>query len=249
MLDPRKPDGNRCLQPRYDRCAGSRQSRVHCSPDVPPVDWTFKWPGRVGDSPITGHGLYVDPKIVWSCGHGSRRTGSWGYAAVSLCCGIPARGACPEEAVTEVLLPDRHCLSATLPGKQAAATVSAADGRWAAGALRPGFQVAMCWCFLQFTASTPCYLVFRMTPCPPAAGGAQPQLDARWMVGTRRQTRFDPGAVAAIRGQSRTGRSGPTCQSDLGGRASASPKTCCQREGFILRRVFCSVVNPRNGKK
>jgi isoaspartyl peptidase/L-asparaginase-like protein (Ntn-hydrolase superfamily) len=102
----------------------------------------FKWPGRVGDSPIIGHGLYVDPKIggAVATGHGELIMGVCGsFLAVEYL----RRGACPEEAVTEVLR--RIVISfGDLAGKQAALIVLAADGRWAAGALRPGFQVAMC---------------------------------------------------------------------------------------------------------
>jgi N4-(beta-N-acetylglucosaminyl)-L-asparaginase len=62
----------------------------------------FKIPGRVGDSPIIGAGLYVD-NGVGACGSTGRGE------AVILCCGshsvvsAMARGASPEQAALEVL--------------------------------------------------------------------------------------------------------------------------------------------------
>ncbi len=62
----------------------------------------FKLPGRVGDSPIIGHGLYVDPK------RGAAVTTGMGELVMSVCGSFLAvdrmgRGASPLDAAREVL--------------------------------------------------------------------------------------------------------------------------------------------------
>jgi len=101
----------------------------------------FKMPGRVGDSPIIGHGLYVDPRhgAAVATGHGELIMGVCGaFLAVE----EMRRGASPAEAAAEVLR--RIAESRTLDaGHQAAIITLAPDGRWSSAALRPGFKVAV----------------------------------------------------------------------------------------------------------
>jgi N4-(beta-N-acetylglucosaminyl)-L-asparaginase len=101
----------------------------------------FKLPGRIGDSPIIGHGLYVDPRhgAAVATGHGELIMGVCGaFLAVE----EMRRGASPAEAAAEVLR--RIVESRTLEaGHQAALITLAPDGRWSSAALRPGFKVAV----------------------------------------------------------------------------------------------------------
>lgn len=101
----------------------------------------FKLPGRVGDSPIVGHGLYVDPEVGAAVGTGHGEL-------IMRVCGTfliveeMRRGAMPEEAIKTAL---RRIAQRCHPGpkEQAAFIALRRDGLWAAGALRPGFQVAV----------------------------------------------------------------------------------------------------------
>ena len=101
----------------------------------------FKLPGRVGDSPILGHGLYVDPEhgAAVATGSGELMMGVCGsFLAVELI----RRGASPLDAAAEVLrriidgyeLRDEH---------QAALIVFSASGKWSSAALRPGYRTAV----------------------------------------------------------------------------------------------------------
>ena len=59
-------------------------------------------PGRVGDSPIIGHGLYVDPQrgAATATGHGELISGvSGSFLVVELM----GRGASPSEAIHDTL--------------------------------------------------------------------------------------------------------------------------------------------------
>jgi len=65
--------------------------------------WPYKTPGRVGDSPIIGHGLYVDQAVgaAVATGHGELVMGVCGsFLAVELM----RRGAEPLDAITDVLM-------------------------------------------------------------------------------------------------------------------------------------------------
>ena len=101
----------------------------------------FKLPGRIGDSPIIGHGLYVDPRhgAAVATGHGELIMGVCGsFLAVE----EMRRGASPADAAAEVLR--RIIESRTLdPGHQAGIIAIAPDGTWSSAALRPGFKVAV----------------------------------------------------------------------------------------------------------
>jgi L-asparaginase/N4-(beta-N-acetylglucosaminyl)-L-asparaginase len=105
----------------------------------------FKVPGRVGDSPIIGHGLYVDQRAGAAAATGN------GELVMGVCGSFLAveemrRGATPLEAILVVLR--RVCERYTLgPDHQVAMIAMApapASGRewggWASAAIRPGFR-------------------------------------------------------------------------------------------------------------
>ena len=101
----------------------------------------FKLPGRVGDSPIIGHGLYVDPR------HGAAVATGHGELIMGICGAFLAveemrRGASPADAAAEVMR--RIAESRTLDaGCQVAVITLAPDGRWSSAALRAGFKAAV----------------------------------------------------------------------------------------------------------
>ncbi len=97
----------------------------------------FKVPGRVGDSPIIGHGLYVDQQVG---GAGGTGTGEliMGTCGSFLVVEFMRQGRSPAEAINEVLkrIASRFTL---LSDNQAAFIAMRSDGAWATGSLRPGF--------------------------------------------------------------------------------------------------------------
>jgi len=101
----------------------------------------FKLPGRVGDSPIIGHGLYVDP---W---HGAAVATGVGELVMSVCGTFLAveemrRGASPAEAAMAVIR--RIAESRPLKEKDQAGIITLApSGEWSSAALRPDFRVAV----------------------------------------------------------------------------------------------------------
>ncbi|HMN96056.1 MAG TPA: N(4)-(beta-N-acetylglucosaminyl)-L-asparaginase [Phycisphaerales bacterium] len=108
----------------------------------------FKRPGRVGDSPIPGHGLYVDPAV------GAATATGTGELVMGVCGSFLAveslrSGRSPLEAV-EIAL--RRILESgpVEPHHQVGLIVLARDGRWAAGSLRPGYRTA---CFESQSAT------------------------------------------------------------------------------------------------
>lgn len=107
----------------------------------------FKVPGRVGDSPIVGHGLYVDQRAggAAATGNGELVMGTCGsFLAVELM----RQGATPLQAITDVL--SRICDRFTIgPDHQVAMIAVAplpANGSakpwagWASAAIKPGFH-------------------------------------------------------------------------------------------------------------
>ncbi len=101
----------------------------------------FKWPGRVGDSPIVGHGLYVDPD------HGAAVATGTGELIMGVCGSFLAvelmrRGASPGEAAAEVVrrVAGRYELEEQ---QQVAIVTMNASGHWSAAALRPGYRTAV----------------------------------------------------------------------------------------------------------
>ncbi len=101
----------------------------------------FKLPGRIGDSPIIGHGLYVDPAVaaVTATGSGELVMGCCGsFLAVE----AMRRGAGPVDAMLEVLsrIESDHTLTAS---HQVCLVALTADGALASVALRPGFRMSV----------------------------------------------------------------------------------------------------------
>jgi isoaspartyl peptidase/L-asparaginase-like protein (Ntn-hydrolase superfamily) len=112
----------------------------------------FKVPGRVGDSPIIGHGLYVDQQAGaggsgWG-GGGAAATGNgelvMGTCGAFLAVELMRRGATPLEAVTDVLtrIVDRFEIGPDHQVAMIAVGRPGKDGRavWASAAIKPGFH-------------------------------------------------------------------------------------------------------------
>ncbi|MGQ0627290.1 MAG: isoaspartyl peptidase/L-asparaginase [Phycisphaerales bacterium] len=98
----------------------------------------FKVPGRVGDSPIVGHGLYVDQSAGAAAATGNGEL-VMGVCGSFLCVELMRQGRSPVEAIGAVL--ERVRGSYTLhPSHQVALIAMTPDGRWGSGALRPGFS-------------------------------------------------------------------------------------------------------------
>jgi isoaspartyl peptidase/L-asparaginase-like protein (Ntn-hydrolase superfamily) len=100
----------------------------------------LKLPGRVGDSPIIGHGLYVDPDVgaAVATGNGELITG---LCATFLAVELMRGGAEPVDALREVL--DRAVRAYDLADKEQIGLIALRpDGRWAGAALRPDFVTA-----------------------------------------------------------------------------------------------------------
>jgi N4-(beta-N-acetylglucosaminyl)-L-asparaginase len=100
----------------------------------------FKLPGRVGDSPIIGHGVYVDQQ------HGAAAATGNGELIMGVCGSflvveLMRQGASPRDACVEVLrrIAERFGLQ---PDHQVALIAIGSrerGGAWASAALRPGF--------------------------------------------------------------------------------------------------------------
>jgi N4-(beta-N-acetylglucosaminyl)-L-asparaginase len=101
----------------------------------------FKVPGRVGDSPIIGQGLYVDPRrgAAVATGVGELIMGVCGsFLAVELM----GCGAAPKDAAREVLkrIIDAYQLRKK---RQVAIIALHPSGKWSAASLRPGYNTAI----------------------------------------------------------------------------------------------------------
>jgi len=101
----------------------------------------FKLPGRVGDSPIPGHGLYVDPDAgaATATGAGELVMGVCGSFLAVECM---RRGASPADALVEVLRRIERSRELK-PSHQVAMIALSAHGTWASAALREGFLVTV----------------------------------------------------------------------------------------------------------
>ncbi|MGE3108062.1 MAG: isoaspartyl peptidase/L-asparaginase [Phycisphaerales bacterium] len=98
----------------------------------------FKVPGRVGDSPIIGHGLYVDQQAGAAAATGTGEL-IMGVCGSFLAVESMRRGASPGEAIRDVLtrIRSRYTLA---PDHQVAMIAMSPGGEWASGALKPGFH-------------------------------------------------------------------------------------------------------------
>ncbi len=102
----------------------------------------WKVPGRVGDSPIIGHGLYVDPKRGAACGTGHGELIS-GICGSFLIVDLMGRGASPKEAIHDTLARLAECWPLKKE-HQVAFIATTPSGEYAAGALQMGFKYCVC---------------------------------------------------------------------------------------------------------
>jgi L-asparaginase/N4-(beta-N-acetylglucosaminyl)-L-asparaginase len=101
----------------------------------------YKVPGRVGDSPIIGHGLYVDPEFGAAVGTGSGELIS-GVCGTFLAVELMRRGAAPRDALQEVI--ERIGAAFRIePEHQAAFIALSPRGAFSSASLRPGFRIAV----------------------------------------------------------------------------------------------------------
>ena len=101
----------------------------------------WKLPGRVGDTPIIGHGLYADPAVgaAVATGHGELAMAT---CASFLAVELLRQGGTPSEAARAVL--ERVASSCPLDeADQLGLIVYARSGEWRGAALRSGFDVAV----------------------------------------------------------------------------------------------------------
>ncbi len=101
----------------------------------------YKLPGRVGDSPIPGHGIYVDPEVGGAVATGNGEL-IMGVSGSFLAVECMRRGATPIEAVREVLARIERRFHPP-SDEQIGVIVLSKDGAWSAGALRAGFIIAV----------------------------------------------------------------------------------------------------------
>ena len=100
----------------------------------------FKVPGRVGDSPIAGHGLFVQPGVGLATATGTGELIS-GISASFVAVETLRRGGTLRDALEEVMLRIDE-LGPLRPHHQVGIIVMDAAGNVASGAFRPGFLVA-----------------------------------------------------------------------------------------------------------
>lgn len=101
----------------------------------------FKVPGRVGDSPIAGHGLFVEPGVGLATATGTGELIS-GISASFLAVETLRRGGSVLDAAREVVA-RTEAMGDLREHHQVAVIVMDADGRLASAALRPGFVLAV----------------------------------------------------------------------------------------------------------
>ena len=100
----------------------------------------FKVPGRVGDSPIIGHGVYVDQRAGAAAATGNGEL-IMGVCGSFLVVELMRQGAGPQAACAEVLrrIAERFELERNHQVAFIAIASQARGGAWASAALRPGF--------------------------------------------------------------------------------------------------------------
>ena len=101
----------------------------------------FKVPGRVGDSPIPGHGLFVEPGVGQATATGTGELIS-GISASMVAVETLRRGGSLKDAVVETLERVQN-LGDLRPHHQVGIIVMDAQGRFATGGFRPGFLIAV----------------------------------------------------------------------------------------------------------
>lgn len=103
--------------------------------------YAFKLPGRVGDVPVIGAGLYVDPGMGAAVATGAGEI-IMGVCASFLAVELMRAGSEPLEAIERVLkrMTDSFDLR---PDHQAALIAMTPDGRFSSGALRAGFKISV----------------------------------------------------------------------------------------------------------
>jgi len=103
--------------------------------------WAFKLPGRVGDSPIIGSGLYVDPTVGAAVATGMGEL-MLGTCATFLVVERMRAGDSPRQAIQTVL--ERVAKSYNLKKRQQCALIALRiDGAWSTGGLLSGFRAAI----------------------------------------------------------------------------------------------------------
>ena len=103
--------------------------------------WAFKLPGRVGDSPIIGAGLYVDPTVGAAVATGMGEL-MLGTCATFLVVERMRAGDSPQQAIQAVL--ERVAKSYNLKKRQQCALIALrSDGAWSTGGLVGGFRAAI----------------------------------------------------------------------------------------------------------
>lgn len=100
----------------------------------------FKLPGRVGDSPIIGHGLYVDQQAGAAAATGNGEL-IMGVCGSFLIVELMRQGASPLDACITVLrrIAERFEPPADWQAAFIAMAPAARGGAWASAAMRPGF--------------------------------------------------------------------------------------------------------------
>ncbi len=119
-------------------CVLARDQRARLAGVCTTSGLAFKVPGRVGDSPIIGHGLYVDQHAGAAAATGNGEL-IMGVCGSFLCVELMRSGKSPTEAIAIVLERVRNAYT-LLPDHQVALIAMAPDGQWGSGSLRPGFS-------------------------------------------------------------------------------------------------------------
>lgn len=138
-VEERYKEARQVSEPSHDTvCLLARDQRGQLAGVCTTSGLGFKVPGRVGDSPIIGHGLYVDQEAGGaSCtGNGELVMGICGsFLAVELM----RQGRTAAEAAIEVIrrVAKRYTIE---PSHQVAIITMRSDGDWASASLRPGFS-------------------------------------------------------------------------------------------------------------